>query len=123
VLGAQTLQMNRDHNYGGTVANQLRTLEHLDVFTKALPSPPEKLSRLVDYRAESEDLPLRARSYLHANCSHCHRKWAAATPSSSCWPRSKSPRWEPSGPSGPRSFNIPHARILAPGDPYRSVLF
>jgi glucose/arabinose dehydrogenase len=29
VLGLTTLQMNKDHNYGGVVDNQLRTLEHL----------------------------------------------------------------------------------------------
>lgn len=28
-LGIQTLQMNKDHNYGGRVANQLRTLAHI----------------------------------------------------------------------------------------------
>ena len=32
LLGLQTLQMNRDHDYGGRVDNQLRTLEHLDLF-------------------------------------------------------------------------------------------
>src|SRR5262249_50660662 len=31
VLGLQTLQMNREHDYGGVVDNQLRTLEHLGV--------------------------------------------------------------------------------------------
>src|SRR5262249_21772316 len=32
VLGLTTLQMNREHDYGGVRANQLRTLEHLGVF-------------------------------------------------------------------------------------------
>src|SRR5262245_40255624 len=32
VLGPSTEQMNRDHDYGGVVADQLRTLEHLGVF-------------------------------------------------------------------------------------------
>src|SRR5262249_61906445 len=32
VLGLTTLQMNREHDYGGFRANQLRTLEHLGVF-------------------------------------------------------------------------------------------
>src|SRR5205807_1993209 len=31
VLGLQTLQMNKDHNYGGTTDNQLRTLDHIGV--------------------------------------------------------------------------------------------
>ena len=49
ILGINTLQMNKDHDYGGVVANQLRTLDHLGVFTQPLPAPPEKLARLVDY--------------------------------------------------------------------------
>jgi uncharacterized repeat protein (TIGR03806 family) len=31
VLGLQTLQMNKDHNYGGISDNQLRTLDHIGV--------------------------------------------------------------------------------------------
>jgi glucose/arabinose dehydrogenase len=32
VLGLQTLQMNKDHDYGGIVDNQLRVLDHIGVF-------------------------------------------------------------------------------------------
>ena len=67
--------MNKDHDYNGVVANQLQTLEHLGIFTESLPAPPEQQDRLVDYRDPQEDLNLRARSYLHANCAHCHVKW------------------------------------------------
>jgi uncharacterized repeat protein (TIGR03806 family) len=75
VLGLNTLQMNRDYDYGGRVANQLRTLEHIGVFKAPLPKPPEELPRLVDYSDRKEPLEARARSYLHANCAHCHMKW------------------------------------------------
>src|SRR5262249_11732521 len=74
-LGVQTLQVNRDHDYGGVVANQLATFEHVRLFTRPRPAPPEELPRLADYGDRSQDLNLRARAYLHANCSHCHRKW------------------------------------------------
>jgi hypothetical protein len=37
--------------------------------------PPEKLPRLVDYSDRKQPLEARARSYLHANCAHCHMKW------------------------------------------------
>jgi len=75
VLGVNTLQLNKDHNYNGTIANQLDTFDHLGLFEKSPTKPPKELPTLVDYRDETQDLNLRARSYLQANCSHCHRKW------------------------------------------------
>jgi uncharacterized repeat protein (TIGR03806 family) len=124
VLGVQTLQMNRDHDYGGAVANQLRTLEHLNIFTKPLPAPAEELSRLVDYRSDREDLARRARSYLHANCSHCHRKWGGGNADFQLLATlDLSDLGTVDVRPGQGTFNIPHARILAPGDPYRSILF
>src|SRR5439155_6938322 len=63
-LGVNTLQMNKDHDYGGIVANQLATLEHLGIFTKPLPKPPAKLPRLYDPYDESGDLDKRGRSHL-----------------------------------------------------------
>lgn len=75
VLGVNTLQLNRDHDYGDTIANQLSTFAHLGLFTKPLPKPPAELPKLANYRDESIDVNLRARAYLHANCAHCHRKW------------------------------------------------
>ena len=76
------------------VANQLRTLEHLGLFTEPLPEAPEELPRLADYRAEQ-------RGPRHAGpariCTPIVRtaiaSGAAATPTSNCWPRSTWPRW------------------------------
>jgi uncharacterized repeat protein (TIGR03806 family) len=124
VLGVQTVQMNKDHDYGGAIANQLSTLTHLDIFTKPLPAPPEKLARLVDYRAEHENLARRARSYLHANCSHCHRKWGGGNADFQLLATLDVSEMGTVGVRpGQGTFGIPRARILAPSDPYRSVLF
>jgi len=124
VLGVQTLQMNHDHNYGGTTANQLATLDHLNLFTKPLPAPPEKLSRLVDYRDAGADLTLRARSYLHANCSHCHRKWGGGNAE---FQLLATLDVSDTGTLGVRpahgAFGIPHARILAPAIPIAPSCF
>ena len=43
--------------------------------TVKLPAAPEKLAKLADPHDEKAPLEDRARAYLHANCSHCHRKW------------------------------------------------
>jgi putative heme-binding domain-containing protein len=122
VLGLQTLQVNRDH--GAPTANQLHTFERLGLFTKPLPSPPEEMPRLVDYRDTTQDLDLRARSYLHANCSHCHRKWGGGNAE---FQLLATLELADTGAAGARptqgTFNIVNARVIAPHDPYRSVLF
>ncbi len=122
-LGVNTLQMNRDHVYGGVTANQLATLDHLKVFTKPLPSSPEKLPRLVDYRDDSADLNLRARAYLHANCSHCHRQWGGGNAEFqllASLPLAQTGTLQTR--AGQGNFDLRDPRILLLGDPDRSLL-
>jgi uncharacterized repeat protein (TIGR03806 family) len=124
VLGVQTLQINTDHSYGGVTANQLRTFAHIGLFTKPLPAPPEELPRLVDYRDGAQDLHLRARAYLHANCSHCHRKWGGGNAEFQLLATLDLAETGTAGVRpGQGAFNIANARVLAPHDPYRSILF
>ena len=123
-IGVQTAQMNKEHDYGGIHANQLKTLEHIGLFSKALPAKTEEMARLVDYSDTRQNLNLRARSYLHANCSHCHRKWGGGNAEFQLVAT-----WElgEMGIVGVRpahgTFNIPNAHIVSAGDPYRSALF
>lgn len=123
VLGLNTLQLNRDHDYGGATSNQLATFEHIGLFKAPLPKPPEDLPKLVDYRDPHVDLADRARSYLHANCSHCHMKWGggnadfqllATLPAEELGILNVRPAHG--------NFGIADARLLAPGDPKRSVI-
>jgi uncharacterized repeat protein (TIGR03806 family) len=123
-LGVNTLQLNKDHDYGGVVANQLRTLDHLGIFTKPLPEQPELLPRLYDYTDEKIDLPKRARSYLHANCSICHMKWGggnaeflllATHPLNELGVVNTKPAHG--------NFKIDDARLLVPGDPEHSLIY
>jgi len=124
VVGVNTLQMNKDHDYGGVVDNQLRTLEHIGAFTEPLPERPDKLPRLVDYSDESQDPDRRARSYLHGNCSYCHRKWGGGNAE---FQLMATQDLSETGTVGVRpgqgTFYIPDAKVIAPGDPYRSILF
>ena len=122
-LGVTTLQMNKDHNYGGTLANQLATLEHLGVFKEKLPKPPAELPSLVDYRDASQDRHLRARAYLHANCAHCHRKWGGGNAEfelQASIPLTLTKAVDT--PPGQGAFNLREAKIIAPGDPDRSLI-
>ncbi|MGE3316055.1 MAG: PQQ-dependent sugar dehydrogenase [Planctomycetaceae bacterium] len=124
VLGITTLQMNKDHDYGEVTANQLRTFDHIGLFTKPLPAEPETMEKLADYHDKSASVDVRARSYLHANCSHCHRKWGggnaefqllATLPITETGTVDVKP--------GQGAFGLANARYIAPGDPTRSMVY
>jgi uncharacterized repeat protein (TIGR03806 family) len=74
VLGLSTLQLNRDHDYGrGFTTNQLALWQQLDLLKplrKGIDLATQ--SRLGNPLDASQDLDLRARSYLQANCAICH---------------------------------------------------
>lgn len=121
VLGLQTLQANCDHaDFAG---NQLAIFDKVGLFTKSLPMPAKDLPRLVDYRDGQKDLNLRARSYLHANCSHCHRKWGGGNAEFQLLATLDLADTGTSVRPGQGTFNIPNARVLAAHDPYRSIVF
>lgn len=76
VLGPKTCQMNGDYTYPATGVNdnQIRALNHIGLFGTTnnevgIPSYPKSVS-VSDTNAT---LAHRVRSYLDANCSHCHR--------------------------------------------------
>ena len=71
-LGLRTEQLNGDFDYPNATDNQLRTLEHIDFFTSPI-NDPATLPALVDPLDDTQLMPDRARSYLAANCAHCHR--------------------------------------------------
>lgn len=123
-LGVNTAQMNRDHNYNGVVANQLATLNHLGLFTKPLPDQPEKLDRLADYRDPHASLDERARAYLHANCSHCHRKWGGGNAE---FQLLATLALKDTGtinvPAAHGTFELKEAKLLVPGEPDRSLIY
>jgi hypothetical protein len=80
-LGPETIQMNRVAT--GDTMNQIDKLAALGMFETA-PGKPYKAPLVAPYPGQSGSPPAdatldeRARSYLHANCSFCHRpdgKW------------------------------------------------
>jgi hypothetical protein len=123
VLGLNTEQMNKDHDYGGVIANQLATFDHLKLFTKPLPKKPAELPRIADHQDASQPLDARARAYLHSNCSHCHRKWGGGNaefqllvtlPVKELGILDVRP--------GHGEFGLREARLLSPGHPDRSLI-
>jgi uncharacterized repeat protein (TIGR03806 family) len=77
VLGVRTRQLNRDYDYGAGPENQLDHLAKLGLLSAA-PPPFAQRQRLTETAATGAPLDARARSYLDANCGHCHDPSAAA---------------------------------------------
>src|SRR5439155_10884524 len=104
---------------------QLARLRALKVLPKGtLSGGPGETKRLSDPRDASAELDARARSYLHVNCAVCHRPGGGT--SSMLDLRIDRPLKDTFAldvPPALGAFALRDARIIAPGDPSRSVLF
>jgi len=124
VLGLKTRQMNRDVTYPtGVTDNQLRTWNHLGLFTTKLneaeiPQFPT-LAASDDPARSVED---RARSYLDANCSQCHRPGVTAA---NFDVRYDTPLDKQGLVNGPVLIDerIDRSRVISPNDIWRSIAF
>lgn len=128
VLGLQTLQMNRDHEYRGAVRNQLETLSQLGILKTGdkksdLPKPSSELPKFADPYDAAQPLEDRVRAYLHVNCSTCHQpagggnaamelEFAKAVKDMHIL--SETPKHD--------KFGIEGAQLIAPKDPAKSIL-
>jgi hypothetical protein len=74
VIGLQTAQMNGNFDYELRTANQIETLDFIGVFTKKLTTSVADMPRLPHAADPDASVESRARSWIHANCSHCHRE-------------------------------------------------
>jgi uncharacterized repeat protein (TIGR03806 family) len=74
VLGLNTRQLNRSHTYAATgrSANQLRTFDHIGIFGGGVGATGD-YPTMPDPHDGTAPLEARAKAYLDANCSMCHR--------------------------------------------------
>jgi mono/diheme cytochrome c family protein len=116
--------MNRTHKYDAAMDNQLRTLSHIGMFKEPLPKPPAEYTAFVDPLDSTADLTTRAKVYLQVNCAMCHVSDGGGnslielgyrTPFSRAHMIDEVPMHD--------TFDIPNARLIAPGDPERSVVY
>jgi hypothetical protein len=123
-LGLETRQLNGEFTYAATGRsdNQLATLDAIGMFATPL-GDPAGLPALADPHDVDADLDRRARSYLHANCSYCHRP-SGSTPTdlnlldATLLENTNACNIAPSA----GDLGIGNALIVAPGEPARSVL-
>ncbi|MBK7581671.1 MAG: hypothetical protein IPI67_15865 [Myxococcales bacterium] len=78
-LGGRTRQLNRDHDYGKGAVNQIDHFAELGWLDSA-PPPATERPTLSD-PSGSASAADRARSYLDANCGHCHAEGRLASSS------------------------------------------
>lgn len=124
-LGPEIAQLNGPITYltSGQTANQLATLEHINLFTTPLPGPPASLAALADPADTGAVLTDRARAYLQTNCAQCHRP-GGPTPSNMDLRAATALPSMNICDATPQAGNlgIANARLIAPGDAGRSVL-
>jgi uncharacterized repeat protein (TIGR03806 family) len=124
VLGAKTRQLNRDLLYpSGVTDNELRTWNHLGMFTPGFSE--QDVATFVTLAAAndtSRSLEDRARSYLDANCSHCHQPGGTVANFDA---RYTTPLDEQQIINGPILIDqgIDRPRVISPHDPWRSIMF
>src|SRR5581483_286713 len=100
------------------------TLEHIGVFTKKLPAPPEKLPRLADFNDDKQPLDVRARAYLHSNCAHCHIKWGGGNAEFKLLvDLPLKDMGIVNVPPAHGNFKIDGAKLLVPGHPEKSIIY
>jgi uncharacterized repeat protein (TIGR03806 family) len=125
VLGVTARQLNGPFTYTatGVTDNQLRTWNHLGLFT----SPQDENSlrnvpRLVSVDDTNYPIEYRARSYLDANCAQCHRPNGVGGYFDA---RFSTPLAEQRLVDGPlaNSMGDPSARVVKPGDVSKSALY
>ncbi|HEV3340488.1 MAG TPA: PQQ-dependent sugar dehydrogenase [Pirellulales bacterium] len=137
-LGFNVRQLNRDLGSQGVADNQLRALAQIGLLEElaasqsngnatAPPQPsksPAELPRFVDPYDSAAEINQRARTYLHVNCAHCHRDGGGGSayvhllydlPLEATRALAVRP--------SQGTFGIHDAKIIAPGDPYRSALY
>jgi uncharacterized repeat protein (TIGR03806 family) len=124
VLGVKTRQMNRVFTYpSGVSDNQLRTWNHLGLFAPAIKDPDlPSFAKLAAADDTSRTLEDRARSYLDANCSQCHRPGGTVANFDA---RYDTPLADQALIDGPVLIDqgIDRPRIISPHDIWRSIAY
>lgn len=121
-LGLELAQLNRDYSHAGSPVNQLDYLRALGVLADI--PPGLRRLQLASSRDPARDLNDRARAWLHGNCAHCHRPGGGTE---STLDLRAGTAFADMNLCDARpllgELGLPDARLLAPGDTARSVLW
>ncbi len=123
VLGVKTRQMNRDYSVDRKPANQLAEWNRLGLFNPVFNSAEvTALPKLAPEDDLSRSIEERARSYLDANCSHCHRPAGTVAYFDARW---DTPLTNQNLIQGQVLIDqgLDNPRIVTPHDIWRSILY
>lgn len=124
VLGVKTRQLNRDFRYAaGVTENELRAWDQFGLFDTNLAGVNlAQLPKLAAPDDTTRSLEDRARSYLDANCAQCHRPQGTVAYFDA---RFDTPLERQNLVAGHVLIDerIDGARVIAPNDPWRSILY
>lgn len=122
VIGLQTSQLHHRVDYGHVRADQLLALDGVGVFSPPITSLPDLPALPGPYgRASVTD---RARSWLHANCAHCHQPGGFAPPDQQLDLRASTPFAAMGACMAPKhaGYLTDGDYLIVPGDPRSSHL-
>ena len=122
VLGFALSQLDRPQPGNSPSTSQLSQLSAQGVLASETSLSADDPSRLVDPHDASQSLDDRARSYLHANCSMCHHPGGNAIVSFYLRRDLPFEKLNTNKGTGIGTFGMRDAKLIVPGDPYRSVL-
>lgn len=116
LLGFKPLQL-ASPTTGEAQTDELASLTAAGLFEET----PQRNSTLTDPFDTSADLDVRARSYLHVNCAHCHRPQGGGSVAMNVLFDTDAMRIVDEAPLQ-GNFGIEHAKVVAPGAPFHSTL-
>ncbi len=92
--------------------------------TENVPPALKQTQRMVDPADSTATLEQRARSYLAANCAHCHCRGGGGTVALDVsYTNASDSIFAIDFPATQGTFGMDQAKVIVPGDPYRSVLY
>ncbi len=124
LLGVKTAQMNRSGQQGHFDENQLDYLDRARLIDLNASAAPPFLPSLVDPADKNAPLELRARSYLHSNCSHCHMPYGGGNSKIDVRYHVALADMNLIGERPTQgNLGIDGALLISPGEPERSLLY